>query len=66
MKITPHQRFFLAWYERMAECAKKLPPDELAALEKWERENLDGHSIATSDWPGWAKYLPPPPWKRAP
>jgi hypothetical protein len=22
-------------------------------LKRWERTHLDGHSIGTSDWPGW-------------
>ena len=45
----------------MLEARWKLPPDEEAALNAWESEYLDGHSIRTSDWPGWAKYLPPRP-----
>jgi hypothetical protein len=27
---------------------------ELAA---WETDNLDGHSVCTSDWPGWAPLI---------
>jgi len=34
---------------------------ELAELKAWERENLDGHSVGTSDWPGWEKYIGPKP-----
>jgi hypothetical protein len=34
---------------------------ERSELEKWEKENLDGHSIGTSDWPGWEKYIGPKP-----
>src|SRR5690554_5137825 len=41
---------------------KALPAEELGALHKWESENLG--ELATSDWPGWDKYLgraPKPP-----
>lgn len=38
-----------------------LPPHERAALEQWERENLDGRTVASSDWPGWDKYIGPAP-----
>lgn len=52
------------WFSAMARISRTLPPEELLALTKWESENLDGHSVATSDWPGWLKYLSPPPWKQ--
>ena len=31
--------------------------NEKAKLNDWEKENLDGHSIGTSDWPGWEKHI---------
>jgi hypothetical protein len=39
-----------------------LPPHELAALTTWEYENVTGDGVyGTSDWPGWIKYIGPPP-----
>jgi hypothetical protein len=35
---------------------------EREELHAWEAENLDGGRTATSDWPGWQKYIGPPPW----
>lgn len=34
-----------------------MPETERTELEKWEKENLDGHSVGSSDWPGWEKYI---------
>ncbi len=34
-----------------------MPDDEKKALHTWERENLDGRSVGTSNWPGWANYI---------
>jgi hypothetical protein len=31
------------------------------ALEVWEAVNLDGHSVSTNDWPGWALIMDSPP-----
>jgi hypothetical protein len=45
----------------MVGCASAISKREKAALEKWERENLDGCSVCTSDWPGWKKYIGKPP-----
>lgn len=51
----------LAWWDDAIAAGRALPPDELAALQQWEKENLDGHSIGTDDWPGWRRYLRPMP-----
>lgn len=51
----------MQWFGKMVECVESLPPEECAELDKWDRERRDG--VATSDWPGFAKYLPAPPWK---
>lgn len=32
-------------------------------LEKWEVENIDGHSISTADWPGWEAIIGKKPHK---
>jgi hypothetical protein len=49
----------LQWYGKMVECMENLPSTEKAELEKWDRERPDG--VLTSDWPGFAKYLPTKP-----
>jgi hypothetical protein len=45
----------------MVGCATALPAKEKAALEKWESENLGKGNMGTADWPGWIKYIGPPP-----
>lgn len=30
---------------------------ERIALESWERDNVSGGDKATSDWPGWVKFI---------
>lgn len=50
------------WYGRMVDCVENLPPNERAEFDKWDRERPVG--VATSDWPGFAKYLPARPWDR--
>jgi hypothetical protein len=52
----------LDWYGRMLACVKSLSPDERAAFDKWDAERPEG--VATSDWPGFDKYLPRRPWSR--
>jgi hypothetical protein len=39
-----------------------MPEHERQELYAWEAANLDGHSVGTSDWPGWIKYIGLPPW----
>ena len=46
----------LAYYAMMYGCSQAMSGHEKEALEAWERENLDGATVGTSDWPGWAKY----------
>jgi hypothetical protein len=31
--------------------------EQMAELEKWEVENIDGHTIGTADWPGWEQII---------
>jgi hypothetical protein len=49
----------LQWYGKMVTCIEDLPPAEKAELDRWDSERPDG--VGTSDWPGFAKYLPPKP-----
>lgn len=53
--------FCLRWYGLMLECVKNLPPEERAEFEEWDHNRPEG--VATSDWPGFIKYLPAPPWE---
>jgi hypothetical protein len=48
------------WFGKMLECVERLPPEERAAFDKWDGERPEG--VATSDWLGFAKYLPARPW----
>ena len=51
----------MQWYGKMMECVERLTPEERAAFDQWERERPEG--VATSDWPGFAKYLAVAPWE---
>ena len=42
---------------RMAEAYKSLPEEKKKELDEWERANLDGHMMGTSDWPGWEELI---------
>jgi len=46
-----------AYMHAMKGVLSAMSSDEREELEKWEVENIDGHSIGTSDWPGWVKYI---------
>jgi hypothetical protein len=43
--------------------AKFMTDEQSRELEEWERENVDGHSTSTADWPGWEKIIDKPPRK---
>lgn len=46
----------------MVGCGTALPAEEKESLLKWEHENLgDSRCLGTADWPGWVKYIGPPP-----
>jgi len=52
----------MAWYRKMIDAYDNLlSEEEKRALAEWEKNNLPDK--ATSDWPGWIKYIGPPPWK---
>jgi hypothetical protein len=46
-----------AYMHAMMGALSAMSSNERKQLERWEKENLDGHSIATSDWPGWEKHI---------
>jgi hypothetical protein len=41
----------------MMVASKFMPEEQRRALEEWEVENIDGHTIGTSDWPGWEQII---------
>ncbi|MFZ1746398.1 MAG: GIY-YIG nuclease family protein, partial [Nitrospirales bacterium] len=46
------------WKAMMYGTYQAMPEDEKQALHEWEREYVDGSGrFATSDWPGWVKYI---------
>lgn len=59
---TYDQTQVLTWFAQMVGVAQMLPPDERADLDVWDAQPGN----ATSDWPGWVRYLPPHPWPTAP
>lgn len=58
--INIHHGRVMLWFDKMLECVERLSPSERAEFDKWDHERLEG--VATSDWPGFAKYLPARPW----
>ena len=56
-----YRRELLDWYKQMVTVAARLSPEARSELEAWEQLNLNGHSIGTTDWPGWQRYMPPRP-----
>jgi len=47
----------LLWMAQMVGVYRAMPDAEREELERWERENVDGSAIGSSDWPGWEKYI---------
>jgi hypothetical protein len=60
--INIHHGRVMQWFGKMLECVERLPPDERSDFDKWDRQRPEG--VATSDWPGFAKYLPTRPWDK--
>lgn len=54
-----NQQEVIDWFGKMLECVESLPPDERTAFDKWDGERTG--ETGTSEWPGFAKYLPPRP-----
>lgn len=64
MSVSEDERYqerLLEWYGKMVNTAKTMPEHERQELKEWERANLDGRTVGTSDWPGWEKYIGKPP-----
>lgn len=56
------QQELIDWYEKLIICVATLPRQERAAFEMWDRMRTSDQAIC--EWPGFAKYLPQPPWER--
>lgn len=54
---------FSAYMARVFKAYENMDEEEREELHRWEQEHLDGHSVATSDWPGWEKHVGKAPWK---
>jgi hypothetical protein len=57
----------MGWTQAMLNTFAVLSEEEKAKLHDWEKENLGNPNqpdVGTSDWPGWRKYIGPPPWRR--
>ena len=58
---------YMGYMAAMQDAYHAMSEEEKEELHAWERENLgnpDYPDLATSDWPGWRRFLGPPPWKR--
>lgn len=48
----------LEWTGKMIETYKSMSDEEKQELAEWERTHVDGSGrVATSDWPGWERYI---------
>jgi hypothetical protein len=56
-KLKPIQQAIYDSFVRQIRIEEEMSPEEREAFEQWQRDHLDGHSVTTSDWPGWKKYL---------
>lgn len=51
-----------AYCAAMVGCYSAMQPKDKQALLAWESQNLGGpNGLATSDWPGWDKFIGPKP-----
>lgn len=50
-----------AWLVAMSGVCAAMGAEERSTLFEWEKSHLGG-DYATSDWPGWQKYIGRPPW----
>jgi hypothetical protein len=42
---------------------ERMTDQQRAELHAWEKANLDGHRVGTSDWPGWIPLIGAPCWR---
>lgn len=58
---TGYQQRVMDWFEAMHRAYEGFSDEQRAEFHAWEKSNIDGHSVATSDWPGWEPLIGPPP-----
>lgn len=64
-----YQKEYSAYFEALIHCYRtRLTDEERRAYDEWESESLWKASSetypGTSAWPGWQKYIGPPPWEK--
>lgn len=52
----------LDWHTAMHDAYETMDEQQRDALHSWEIAHIDGHSVGTSDWPGWRDLIGSPPW----
>ena len=57
MSRNDYIRGYMDRTRRMVEAFVTMPPASQKALLDWEAKNLDGETVRTSDWPGWAAFV---------
>ena len=55
--LNAGQEKLFTWYDKIHEAHEVMPEEERQELAEWERPHLDGSMVATSNWPGWEKYI---------
>ena len=61
MSGQKYREAWLDWIGRTIAAYNAMSGEEKQELHDWEREHLDGCTGATSDWPGWRRYVGPQP-----
>jgi hypothetical protein len=56
-KLREQRACIRDYYAMMLGAYAALPEAKKKEVHEWDRTHVDGHSVATSDWPGWAKYI---------
>jgi hypothetical protein len=60
VKEKRERQLLLDWYgEMLGAYRERMTDADRAELAAWEKENLG--TLATSDWPGWERFLPKRP-----
>jgi len=57
-KMKDYQFEYYGYMGSLIGCYAAMPQSEKDELHAWEKEHVDGSGrFATSDWPGWEKYI---------
>jgi len=55
-QVLGYREDSLAWYEELIDRWDTFSAADQELLESWQKENMDGCTIATSHWPGWYEH----------